>query len=168
MKNLMRATALLICFSLSAHANLIIVDSNQDVIAADNNCTLREALSAANFDVAIDQCAAGSEDDLIWLLLSATNDSIQLNNQLPIIDGVEIQGPGADNLVLIPANGHNGHMFQINTDRDVSLKDFRIGGANASAIDVVNVDGLEISNMRFLNNSAGGNGTYGGGIHADL
>ena len=164
----MRATALLICFSLSAHANLIVVNSNQDVTVDDNLCTLREALVAANFDVAYFGCSAGLGDDLIWLMLGTSNESISVNNTFPITEGLEIQGPGADNLVLTPANGHDGHMFQINTTDDVKLQDFRIGGASSSAIDVVNVDVLTIENMRFLSNSAGGSGTYGGAIHADL
>lgn len=166
MKKIM--STLLLVISLSSHANLLIVDSNEDVIQVDNNCTLREAITAANFDITVDQCGTGLGDDLIWVLFGTSGDAIQLNSILGIIDGVEIQGPGADNLVLVPANGHDEHIFQINTDRDVTLKGFRIGGAQSSAIEVVNVDDLVIEDMRFLNNTAGGSGTYGGAIHADL
>ncbi|MCB1582511.1 MAG: CSLREA domain-containing protein, partial [Xanthomonadales bacterium] len=93
----MKKNALIILFlsffTWTTQANLIVVNSNQDTIAADGNCTLREALTAANFDISVDQCGTGLGDDLIWLLISASNDAIQLSNQLPIIDGVEIQGP---------------------------------------------------------------------------
>lgn len=164
MKNVLLA---LLLYVTNAQSALIVVNSNQDAITNDGNCTLREALTAANFNVSIDLCSAGSGDDLIWLLLNANNESIQLDSILPIIGGVEIQGPGADSLVLFPANGNNDHIFQVNTDRDVSIKDFRIGGANSSAIDVVNVDGLLIEDMRFLNNTADSGNNYGGAIHAD-
>ncbi len=159
---------LLLLLGSTSHAALIIVDSNQDTLSVDGNCTLREALTAANFDIPFDQCSAGSGDDLIWLLLNVTNDAVQLDTTLPIIDGVTIQGPGADQLVLLPGAGHTSHIFQINTDRDVVLQDFRIGGAQSSAIDVVEVDELTVIGMRFLNNTAGGNNTLGGAIHADL
>ena len=144
----------LIFVSLGAQANLIVVNSNQDAAIDDNLCTLREALVAANYDVAYYGCAKGLGDDLIWVLFGTSGDSIQLNNQLAIIDGVEIQGPSADKLVLIPSNNHDGHIFQINTDRDVSFKDFRIGGARSSAIDVVEVKDLTIEDVKFLNNTA--------------
>ncbi len=144
----------LIFVSLGAQANLIVVNSNQDAAIDDNLCTLREALVAANFDVAYYGCAKGLGDDLIWLLLGTTGDTIQLNNALPVYDGVEIQGPGADNLVLIPSNNHDGHIFIIDTDRNVTFKDFRIGGARSSAVDVTDVQDLLIQDMRFLNNIA--------------
>lgn len=156
----------LILMSFIAQANLIIVNSNQDVLAIDGNCTLRDAMTASNFDVAYDQCAKGSGDDLIWLLLGSTNESIQLSQQLPIIDGLEIQGPGAANLILFPSNSHNGNIFLINTDRDVTFKDFRIGAARSSAIEVINVDELEITNLQFLNNTAASQDD-GGAIHAN-
>lgn len=159
-------TAILLWLSGITQANLLVVDSNEDVIQVDNNCTLREAITAANFDITVDQCGTGLGDDLIWVLLGTSGDAIQLDNQLGIIDGVEIQGPGADKLVLLPSAGHNGRIFQINTDRDVALKDFRIGGAQTSAIDVVEVRDLTIEDMRFLNNSAGSN-NIGGAIYAD-
>ncbi len=146
-------TLFLSFFICAAQATLLVVNSNEDVIQVDNNCTLREAITAANFDISVDQCGTGLGDDLIWVLLGTSGDAIQLNNQLGIIDGVEIQGPGADNLVLFPANGHTGHIFQINTDRDVTFKDFRIGGAQSSAVDVVEVGNLTIEDMRFINNS---------------
>jgi len=157
---------MLLVFSGLTQANLIIVDSNQDATIDDGLCTLREALTAANFDISFNGCEAGSGDDLIWLLLSATNEIIVANNVFPITEGVEIQGAGMDNLVIIPANNFSGHIFQINTSDDVSIKDFRIGGAQSSAIDVVNVGELELLRMRLLNNEAA-SGEDGGAIAAD-
>lgn len=160
----------LICFLLlfgviSAKADLIIVDSNEDLVANDNNCTLREALLAANYNLSVDQCQKGLGDDLIWLLITDTNQSIELNNPLPIIEGVTIQGPGIDNLVLHPSSNHNGHIFQINTSDDVKLIDFSIDGAKDSAIDVINVGDMELLRMRLLNNQT--TAGFGGAIHAD-
>ncbi|KAA3640877.1 MAG: hypothetical protein DWP95_07835 [Proteobacteria bacterium] len=166
MKNLLLAIAL-VMFSLLAQANLIIVNSNQDAAIDDGLCTLREALAAANYDFAYFGCSAGLGDDLIWVLLGTSGDSIQLNSALPIFEGVEIQGPGADKLVLFPANSHDGSIFLINTTDDVKIQDMRIGGARSSAIDVVNVHDLIIEDMQFLNNTAASDNNYGGAIHAD-
>jgi len=166
MKNLI-LTTLLLCSCLS-QANLIVVNSNQDATINDNLCTLREALVAANFDVSYEGCSAGLGDDLIWVLIGSNGDSIQLNSVLPIIDGVEIQGPGADNLVLFPTTGFDGHIFQINTTDDVKIQNIRIGGARSSAIDVVNVGDLTIEDMEFHNNTAASDNNYGGAIHADV
>ncbi len=147
-------TFFLLLFSFVAQANIITVNSTQDLVSNDGNCTLREAVTAANFDIVVDQCNKGLGNDLIFLLIGASNESIQLGSQLPIIDGLEIIGPGADKLVLFPANGNSNHIFQINTNGDVTLQNFRIGGAQSSAIDVVNVADLTLSDMQFLNNHA--------------
>lgn len=160
----------LICFLLlfvviSAKADLIIVDSNEDLVANDNNCTLREALLAANFDLPVDQCQKGLGDDLIWLLITATDETIEVQDPLYITEGVVIQGPGMDQLVLSPTSDHNGHIFQINTSDDVRLIDFRIDGAKNSAINVINVNDFELLRMRLLNNQT--TAGYGGAIHAD-
>ena len=48
-----------------SHAATINVDSSSDALQNDDNCTLREAVQAANTDQAVDRCAAGSGADII-------------------------------------------------------------------------------------------------------
>ena len=49
----------------SAHAATITVNTTADELLTDGNCSLREAIQAANTDTAIDTCAKGSGADLI-------------------------------------------------------------------------------------------------------
>ncbi|MEZ5496949.1 MAG: choice-of-anchor Q domain-containing protein [Gammaproteobacteria bacterium] len=161
--------SILLCCQV-VEATIILVDSNQDTQTNDGNCTLKEALLAANLNVAVDQCPAGQTfptQDVIELLPNVLNDAIELGFQYPIIEGVSIIGPGSDKLVLYPSVNNTGHIFQINTSGQdvVSLSGFRIGGAKSSAIDVVATNELIIDDVKFINNSAG-TSSSGGAINA--
>lgn len=159
---------IIVCCQM-AEATIILVDSNQDILTNDGNCTLKEALLAANLNVAVDQCPAGQTfptQDVIELLPNVLNDAIELGFQYPIIEGVSIIGPGSDKLVLYPSINNTGHIFQINTTGQdvVSLSGFRIGGAKSSAIDVVATNELIINDLKFINNTAASNDSFGGAI----
>ena len=67
---------LLVCVLLSAPALVplparagggILVDENEDEDNSDDDCSLREAVRAANTDTPVDECAAGSGADRIFL-----------------------------------------------------------------------------------------------------
>jgi len=61
-------------------------------------CSLREAITAANDDAPTNGCVAGSADDLIdFAVVGAINLTSDLT---PITDGLEIAGPGADDLTI--------------------------------------------------------------------
>lgn len=84
--------AILLCCQM-VEATIILVDSNQDTLTNDGNCTLKEALLAANLNVAVDQCPAGQTfptQDVIELLPNVLNDAIELGFQYPIIEGVSL------------------------------------------------------------------------------
>src|SRR5437588_10873739 len=49
----------------SAHAATITVNTTADERLSDGNCSLREALQAANTDTAIDGCVKGSGADIV-------------------------------------------------------------------------------------------------------
>ena len=81
-----------------AGAATITVDSADDETPADNgNCTLREAIVAANTDVAVDACPAGSSGlDTIEFSVGGV---IALAEALPEVnDDLKIHGPGAEQL----------------------------------------------------------------------
>ena len=54
-----------------ATAASIAPDVTTDGIANDNNCTLREAVQAANTNAVVDDCAAGEADALDTISLAA-------------------------------------------------------------------------------------------------
>ena len=95
-------TALLMTLLLvePSSANTIIVNTLVDETSIINsNCTLREAITAANTDTAVDDCAAGSSG--MDTINFATVGNITLTSSLPaVVDELEIIGPGADKLKI--------------------------------------------------------------------
>ncbi|GAI39182.1 unnamed protein product, partial [marine sediment metagenome] len=45
----------------------IVVDTTDDELNSDGDCSLREAVRAANLDITVDGCEVGSGDDTIVL-----------------------------------------------------------------------------------------------------
>jgi CSLREA domain-containing protein len=70
--------------SSPARANIITVNSTDDVVANDGECTLREAITAANTDAASGaaegECAAGSGGEVIDVEATGT---VNLTAALP-------------------------------------------------------------------------------------
>lgn len=87
-------------FSATAAPNAdIVVDSLADEMENDGNCTLREAVEAANTNTAVDACPAGSliQQDTIIFSIDGT---ILLDDVLYITEGVELRGNGQDKTIL--------------------------------------------------------------------
>src|SRR5437773_11948373 len=59
------------CATQSAHVGatgtVIMVNTAIDELNRDGNCSLREAIRAANLDTAVDGCLAGNGDDTIFV-----------------------------------------------------------------------------------------------------
>src|SRR5215213_484702 len=62
-KSTLLAVALLLAAAAPASAATITVDSTEDPPVTNGNCSLREAVTAANDGVAVDGCAAGVATD---------------------------------------------------------------------------------------------------------
>src|SRR5262249_26620501 len=62
---LVASSTLVVALATIARAATITVNSTADTLATDGNCTLREAILAANSDTAVDACAAGSGPDVV-------------------------------------------------------------------------------------------------------
>lgn len=85
-----------------ALATTIVVTTTADDLAPNGNCTLREAVLAANGDVAVDACPAGSGVDTIRLVagiyelrLSGPDDA-GLSGDLDVSSQVVVLGAGMD------------------------------------------------------------------------
>src|SRR5258708_28812722 len=83
-----------------AHAASITVTGNGDTIAVDGICTLREAITSANTDIAPNaDCVAGSGADTITF---SGNFTITLTSNLPTITtALTINGLGAANTQIV-------------------------------------------------------------------
>jgi len=86
----------------ATHATTIAVTTTDDEINADGDCSLREAIKAANTNAAVDACAAGQSDQVdtitvpagTYTLALAGNDDNDAVGDLDIRDDVTITGPG--------------------------------------------------------------------------
>lgn len=77
----------------SAHGNLILVFPNDDDSVVNGNCTLREAVQAAQTNLAVDACPAGSADEadvvqLAWGDYPLTLGEIQVGPGELIVRGI--------------------------------------------------------------------------------
>jgi CSLREA domain-containing protein len=82
-------------------ATTITVNTTSDELAADGNCSLREAISAANTDAAVDGCPAGSGADTIVvpagsyaLSIAGAGEDANASGDLDITSDLTISGAG--------------------------------------------------------------------------
>jgi len=121
---------------------VITVTTTADELNSDGDCSLREAIRAANLDAAVDGCPAGSAADTIVvptgtyvLTLTGAGEDSNLTGDLDVLNSVVISGAGVGATIV------NGNA----TDR---VFDIRAG--------VVEISGMTIQN---------GRATHGGGVY---
>jgi CSLREA domain-containing protein len=85
----------------------IFVNTCDDELNNDGDCSLREAIEAANTDTAVDACLAGSGDDYITLppctytlSIPGANEDNNQTGDLDILDNLVIYGAGADTTIV--------------------------------------------------------------------
>jgi CSLREA domain-containing protein len=155
---------------LPVYANTITVNTTVDDIDVNGNCTLREAIRAANLDQPVDACSAGNGADKIVLqagnyvlTLPGIDEDDALQGDLDITNDLIIDG--ADEAVTIIDANDLDRVFHVLTG-DVQFSRVTITGG-----DVVYGGGLYVqdgtvilTNSRVTNNTA----FQGGGIMALL
>ena len=119
-----RAAALLVALTalpLPASASNIPVNTLSDTDLADGECSLREAIVAANDNVAHNDCPAGTgSSDRILLTVPGT---ILLGaNLLPLLESTAILGLGAGSSIVDGQNAH--YLFRL--DESGSGETFRL------------------------------------------
>ncbi|MEM9753898.1 MAG: CSLREA domain-containing protein, partial [Planctomycetota bacterium] len=147
-----------------AAAALITVDTLSDAkLSSNGDCTLREAIQAANDDVAVDACTAGDGADTILIELTGT---IVITSTLRLTSAIEIIGPGA--LLLAVDADANGRVFTvIPEDNDITIRGLTITGGfeiNGGGV-FVSTTGegqVTITDTRIVSNSVTGRG---GGVY---
>ncbi len=146
-----------------ASAASIVVDTNADTaVAADGDCSLREAINNANGDADTTggDCAAGSGLDAIAFSGVGT---ITLGSSLPSItdtDGLTIDG---DNAVTVDGAG-SFRVFSVNAGAALTLQDITVANGNAGAGfggGISNDGTLTVSGGTLSTNGA----SQGGGIY---
>ena len=155
--------------SSPAQAAIITVNSlADDTDGTDGECTLREAITAANTDTAsgtaTGECAAGSGEDGIDIELTGT---VNLTGALPDLStNLAIAGPGADEFTVRRDSGGDYRIFTVTSGSVVSISGITISGGNvplgSDGGGILNNGGtLTITSSTVSGNSAGNDG---GGI----
>lgn len=103
--------AALVLITPTVQAATITVNTTADEVNTDGDCSLREAIIAANTNAAVDACPAGSGADTIRLpagnyvlTLAGTGENAALTGDLDISENLTINGAGRTN-TTIDANG---------------------------------------------------------------
>jgi len=172
-----------------AHAAGIVVTTTDDELNADGDCSLREAIQAANTNAAVDACAAGSGADIITLpagtytlTIPGTVENANATGDLDIRTDLTLQGAGSGSTILragtlgYPDPGANGidRIFDLQnsgmygaphinvTFSGLTLANGRVPGEAGGAMTLVNAD-ITAQDLVFSGNAA----SYpGGAIYA--
>ena len=171
MKRLFTFTSLLIlCFLVlitllvgssarTVRAADITVNTTGDENNTDGDCSLREAIIAANTDSAVDACPAGSGADTIILpagtftfSLAGSGENDAATGDLDITGDLAIQGAGLLD-TFINANGLD-RVFELLNGSVVSLTDLTFHGGSSTGAGG-NIRVAELSSLTFLRARAG-------------
>ncbi len=151
-----------------AQAASLIVNTSDDELNTDGDCSLREAIRAANSDTAVDACTAGSGADTITLpagifnltLVGAGEDNTATGD-LDLASNITITGASTTTTTI---NGSGDRVFHV-LSGNVTISNLTVSNGIVAA-DVgggIRVDGgaLTLNNVTVSNNTA----TSGGGIY---
>ena len=155
--------------------NTITVNNNGDVAnGTDGFCTLREAVTAANANVAsgavAGECAAGtsSSADLIDFAPALSGQTILLSSQVQIDESVTIQGPGANLLTISGGLTTRVFLLTVASPGSVTFSGLTIANGNVvergGGISNSSTGTLNLANCAITGNRAG---SVGAGIYND-
>lgn len=151
----------------SLAATTIAVSTTDDELNADGDCSLREAIRAANLDTAVDRCPAGSGADTI-VLASSTYDlrvdgrseNAAATGDLDLTGDVTIQGNGSGRTIIDGGSLRISEqdierVFQVQAGAKVRIVGVKLqhGGYNTSGGAIYNsgtltlVDGALVDNV---------------------
>jgi len=147
-----------------AAGTITVTGTGDTVDGADGFCTLREAIQAANTDLAVNECSQGSGVDTIVFTPTLANQTIVLTGgQLAItsamtIDGADaltltVSGDGASRVFYINGTGIEGHIANL------IVANGNIGGTGGG---IYAENGLTLTNVSLLSNTStnSGGGAY--------
>ena len=148
-----------------ARAATITVTTTDDEVNSDGDCSLREAVRAANLDQAVDACPAGNGADTIRLpagtyilTVAGMSEDAALTGDLDITEDLTINGARRTN-TTIDAGGLDRVFDLIGAPVvqivDVTITGGRTGSDSAAAIDV-GVGTLTLTRSRVTDNVGNG------------
>jgi CSLREA domain-containing protein len=154
--------------TLAGGGTVINVNTTADEFNTDGDCSLQEALEAANQNGAYDACPAGMPG-LARDFINLPPGTFQLSNELRVQSNLEINGAGATSTFVDGVNQQQ--VFQIGTKGviDVVIRDVTIQNGNDSfgaGIDNFYGSNLLVDRVHITNNTADfdGGGIRNGGV----
>jgi CSLREA domain-containing protein len=174
MTALVVGVALALTRGRAAAATTITVTTFADELNSDGDCSLREAVRAANLNTAVDACPAGSSagaDTIVvpagtYTLTRSGSDNTAAYGDLDITQPLTIAGAGADTTILKLGSGLSDRLVHVlTTTVQISGVTIRNGNSASSGGGLYNQGGtVTLANsVVFSNTASGGNG--GGGLH---
>jgi CSLREA domain-containing protein len=157
----------------AAYATTITVNTTSDEVNADGDCSLREAIIAANTDTAVSGCPAGNGFDVISLpagtyelTVGSTGEDAAQGGDLDITEGLTLNGAGR---VTTTIDGDRlDRVFHIRSG-NVQITGVTITGGyligDAGAGIRVSGGSLTLVNNRVTDNIIAGTTYQGGGIY---
>ncbi|MEM8530648.1 MAG: CSLREA domain-containing protein [Chloroflexota bacterium] len=155
-------------FASRIEAASLTVTTVEDELNEDGDCSLREAIIAANTDTAIDACIAGNDADTIQLgadtyelTLTGNDENAAATGDLDITDDLTIQGQSAET-TIIDANSID-RVIDIRGVPNVALSGVTIrDGSAEGGGGIFNQDGtLTLSDVIvFFNLASSGGGVF--------
>lgn len=154
----------------NVYAATITVSTLDDELNTDGDCSLREAVRAANLDQAVDACPAGSGTDTISLAageyilsLAGQSEDEALTGDLDISGDLFIVGSGKETTSI---NGSGlDRVFDIHPGSQVTLEGLTITGGDGGYGGGLNVTNSNLTLFRA--EVSGNNGSNGGGLYLD-
>jgi CSLREA domain-containing protein len=160
----------------SVHAATITVNTIDDELNTDGDCSLREAIRAANLNTVVDACPAGSGADTIMLpagtfvlTLPGTGENLAATGDLDITDQLTLQGVSKASTIIY-ANGID-RVLDIYATVQIANLTVANGDSGSESGGGIRVGGdLTLSNSRVTDNTtnAAGGGIYVSSSSANL
>lgn len=153
---------------------VIVVDTGSDETTVNGQCSLREAILAANTDTAVDACPAGYGHDTIslpartyTLTIAGAGEDGDLTGDLDVTADLTLNGSGAAS-TIINANGID-RVFHVHVGAQVTFTNLTIRGGQESGSGGggLHNDLGEVTLLNttvYANTSADGGGIYNNGL----
>lgn len=120
-----------------AQAANITVNTTADELNADGDCSLREAVQAANTDAAVDACAAGSGPDTITLpagtltlSIAGQDENVNAAGDLDVTDTLTVNGAGSAS-TIVDGDGID-RVFDLPSGGDLTLNGLTVTGGDTT------------------------------------
>jgi CSLREA domain-containing protein len=154
-------------------ATTINVTTTTDEWNADGDCSLREAIRAANTDTAVDACPAGSGTDTInlpagtyTLTLVGANENLNATGDLDITANVTIAGASAATTII---DGNEAdRVFHVTAGgftpifQDLTVQNGNVAGPGGG----IQARSIALTNVNIKSNTTA-TGGRGGGVYTD-